>query len=46
MGMILGLGVDKGSDLPENGPRRKFKGRAAFQWNQIYNRKLEVVMLQ
>jgi len=35
VGRIFGICVEKGSELPEGSPGRKFKGRVVFQGNQV-----------
>ena len=35
VGMIFGFCVEKGSELPEGDPQRKFKGRVVFRGNQV-----------
>ena len=42
MGMLLGFVVEKSPDLLAGDPRRKFKGRAVFQWNQVFYGKLQL----
>ena len=35
LGRIFEACYEKGSELPENDPRRKFKGRTVFQGNNV-----------
>ena len=35
VGRIFGLCVEKGAELPEGDPQRKFKGRGVFQGDQV-----------
>jgi len=36
-GRIFDICVEKGSELPEGDPARKFKGRAVFQGNRVWD---------
>ena len=46
MGMLFGFVVEKNPDLPKGDPRRKFKGRAVFQGNNVVNQNWEAAMFQ
>ena len=41
-GYLLGLCFEKGSELPEGHPDRKFKGRSFFQGDRVVNQNWEV----
>ena len=41
IGRIFGICVEKGSELPDGDPDRKFKGRAVFQGNNVWNQNWE-----
>ena len=45
-GYLLGLCFEKGSELPENHPDRKFKGRSVFQGDRVVNQNFEVALFQ
>ena len=42
----FGFVVEKNPDLPKGDPRRKFKGRAVFQGNNVVNQNWEAAMFQ
>ena len=44
--MLFGFVVEKNPDLPEGDPRRKVKGRVAFQGNNVVNQNWEAAMFQ
>ena len=46
MGMLVGFVVEKNPDLALGDPRRKFKGRAVFQGNNVVNQNWEAAMFQ
>ena len=46
MGMLFGFVVEKNPDLPKGDPRRKFRGRAVFQGNNVVNQNWEAAMFQ
>ena len=46
MGMMFGLVVEMNPDLPEGDPRRKLKGRAVFQMNNVPTHNWEAAMFQ
>ena len=46
MGMLFGLVVEKNPDLPVGDPRRKLKGRAVFQGDNVVNQNWEAAMFQ
>ena len=37
LGWLFGICVLKGSELEENNPNRKYKGRVVFQGNRVIN---------
>jgi hypothetical protein len=45
-GYLLGLCFEKGSELPEGHPDRKFKGRFVFQGDRVVNQDWEVALFQ
>ena len=45
-GYLLGLCFEKGSELPEGHPDRKFKGRSVFQGDRVVNQNYEVALFQ
>ena len=46
MGYLLGICVEKNSELPENDPARKFKGRVVFQGNRVVDQNYDAAMFQ
>ena len=46
LGYLLGLCFEKGSELPEGHPDRKFKGRSVFQGDRVVNQDWEVALFQ
>ena len=45
-GYLLGLCFEKGSELPDGHPDRKFKGRTVFQGDRVVNQNWEVALFQ
>lgn len=45
-GRVFGICAEKGSELPTNDPRRKFKYRVVFQGNIVTNQQWEWAMFQ
>jgi len=45
-GYLLGSCFEKGSELPDNHPDRKFKGRSVFQGDRVVNQNYEVALFQ
>ena len=46
LGWLFGICVEKGSELEENNPNRKYKGRVVFQGNRVINQNWEAAMFQ
>ena len=46
MGRLFGICVEKGSELPETDPRRKYKYRVVFQGNRVVNQSWEAAIFQ
>ncbi len=46
MGYLLGICVEKNSELPESDPARKFKGWVAFQGNRVVDQNYDAAMFQ
>ena len=46
MGRLFGICIEKGSELPADDPRRKFKYRVVFQGNRVVNQNWEVAIFQ
>jgi hypothetical protein len=46
VGRIFAICVEKGSELPEGNPNRKFKGRVVFQGNQVYDENWDAALFQ
>ena len=45
-GLLLGLCFEKGSELPEGHPDRKFNGRSVFQGDRVVNQNWEGALFQ
>ena len=45
-GRIFAICVEKGSELPESDPSRKYKGRAVFQGNNVRDQNFDVALFQ
>jgi hypothetical protein len=45
VGRLFGIMVEKAAELPEVGPRRKYKDRVVFQGNQVVTPNWEVAIL-
>ena len=46
LGRIFGLMVEKGSELPKDDPRRKYKYRVVFQGNNVIDQNWETAIFQ
>ena len=46
VGRIFDIIVEKGSELPEGDPGRKFKGRVVFQGNNVWDENYDVALFQ
>ena len=46
VGMIFDICVEKGSELPEGDPGRKFKGRVVFQGNNVQDENWNAALFQ
>jgi hypothetical protein len=44
-GRVFSLCVEKGSELPEGAPNRKFKGRVVFQGNNVKDENYDWALL-
>jgi hypothetical protein len=44
VGLVFGICVEKGSELPEGSPGRKFKGRYVFQGNNVKDENWDVAV--
>ena len=46
MGYLFGICVEKNSELGENDPMRKFKGRVVFQGDRVIDQNYDAAMFQ
>ena len=46
VGLVFGIVVEKNQELPEHDPKRKYKGRAVFQGNNVWDEEGNWVVFQ